>query len=302
MLFGAPMAELPLVQAKLADMALGVDASALLVYRAAWTKDTRRPRVTREAAMAKLHATESAQRMIDDAVQLFGGLGVTSGQAVERLYREIRALRIYEGASEVQQLIIGREVLAMTAVRFVLVHGSWHDGSLWKPVADQLDVAGHAVTTPTLGGPRQGRRQGRLARRLRAFDRRRTSSRSELHDVVLVGHSFGGTVIARVAGEIPERIRRLVFWNAFVPEDGNCLNDEVPPHYSRDCSPALAAASDDNTVMLPYPIWREAFINDADEELARVVLRAALVRAVPLLHRQARPRRVLRVRRSRAAT
>jgi acyl-CoA dehydrogenase len=110
-LFGAPMAELPLVQAKLASMALGVDASALLVYRAAWTKDAGAARVTREAAMAKLHATETAQQVIDDAVQLFGGLGVRSGSVVERLYREIRALRIYEGASEVQQLVIAREVL-----------------------------------------------------------------------------------------------------------------------------------------------------------------------------------------------
>jgi acyl-CoA dehydrogenase len=111
-LFGAPMAELPLVQAKLADMALGVDASALLVYRAAWTKDLAGGRVTREAAMAKLHATETAQRVVDDAVQLYGGLGVTVGSVVERLYREVRALRIYEGASEVQQLIIGRAALA----------------------------------------------------------------------------------------------------------------------------------------------------------------------------------------------
>jgi acyl-CoA dehydrogenase len=111
-LFGGPMSDLQLVQAKLADMALGVDASALLVYRAAWTKDVRQTRVTKEAAMAKLHATETAQRVIDDAVQLFGGLGVTSGHPVERLYREIRALRIYEGASEVQQLIIARATLA----------------------------------------------------------------------------------------------------------------------------------------------------------------------------------------------
>jgi acyl-CoA dehydrogenase len=111
-LFGAPMSELQLVQAKLADMALGVDASALLVYRAAWTKDTQNRRVTKEAAMAKLHATETAQRVIDDAVQLFGGLGVTADHPVERLYREIRALRIYEGASEVQQLIIARATLA----------------------------------------------------------------------------------------------------------------------------------------------------------------------------------------------
>jgi acyl-CoA dehydrogenase len=111
-LFGAPMSELQLVQARLADMALGVDASALLVYRAAWTKDTQNRRVTKEAAMAKLHATETAQRVIDGAVQLFGGLGVTADHPVERLYREIRALRIYEGASEVQQLIIARATLA----------------------------------------------------------------------------------------------------------------------------------------------------------------------------------------------
>jgi acyl-CoA dehydrogenase len=111
-LFGAPMADLPLVQAKLAEMALGVDTSALLVYRAAWTKDVVGGRVTREAAMAKLHATESAQRVVDDAVQLFGGLGVTVGSVVERLYREVRALRIYEGASEVQQLIVARAALA----------------------------------------------------------------------------------------------------------------------------------------------------------------------------------------------
>ena len=111
-LFGAPMSELQLVQAKLADMAVGIDASALLVYRAAWIKDTQNRRVTKEAAMAKLHATETAQRVIDEAVQLFGGLGVTHDHPVERLYREIRALRIYEGASEVQKLIIARATLA----------------------------------------------------------------------------------------------------------------------------------------------------------------------------------------------
>ena len=110
-LFGAAMAELPLVQAQLAQMALDVDTSALLVYRSAWTRDSGAGRVTREAAMAKYHATEAAQRVIDQAVQLFGGLGVTSGVPVEQLYREIRALRIYEGASEVQQLIIAKQVL-----------------------------------------------------------------------------------------------------------------------------------------------------------------------------------------------
>ena len=110
-LFGAPLADLQMTQAALADMALGIDASQLLILRAAWAKDRGQERVTREAAMAKLHATESAQQIIDQAVQIFGGMGVKSGTMVERLYREIRALRIYEGASEVQQLIIARELL-----------------------------------------------------------------------------------------------------------------------------------------------------------------------------------------------
>ena len=104
-----------MTQARLAEMALDVDASALLVYRAAWAKDTGAARISREASMAKLHATEAAQRVIDGAVQLFGGLGVVAGTVPERLYREIRALRIYEGASEVQKLVIARQVLAAHA-------------------------------------------------------------------------------------------------------------------------------------------------------------------------------------------
>lgn len=111
-LFGAPLADLQLSQAAIADMALGNDASALLVFRAAWAKDCGQPRVTREAAMAKLYATETAQATIDKAVQLFGGAGVVSGNMVERLYREIRALRIYEGASEVQKVVIARAAIA----------------------------------------------------------------------------------------------------------------------------------------------------------------------------------------------
>jgi acyl-CoA dehydrogenase len=111
MMFGKPLADLQMTQAKIADMALAVDASALLIYRAAWMKDCVAERITRESSMAKLHATESAQQVIDQAVQLFGGRGVTSGVIVEQLYREIRSLRIYEGASEVQKLIIARETL-----------------------------------------------------------------------------------------------------------------------------------------------------------------------------------------------
>lgn len=111
-LFGAPLAELQMVQGHIADMALDVDAAALLVYRAAWAKDMGAARVTREAAMAKLFATDRAQDVIDRAVQLHGGDGVRVGSTVERLYREIRALRIYEGASDVQKVIIARQALA----------------------------------------------------------------------------------------------------------------------------------------------------------------------------------------------
>lgn len=111
-LFGAPLHDLQLVQAMLGESALDVDASALLVFRAAWAKDSGQERITREAAMAKLYATESAQQVIDKAVQIFGGMGVVSGVKVEELYREIRALRIYEGASEVQKVIIARAHIA----------------------------------------------------------------------------------------------------------------------------------------------------------------------------------------------
>jgi acyl-CoA dehydrogenase len=110
--FGGVLSDLQLVQGKISDMAVAIDTSALMVYRSAWTKDCVADRVTREAAMAKLHATESAQLVIDAAVQLHGGLGVTKGNVVESLYRDVRALRIYEGASEVQQTIIAREALA----------------------------------------------------------------------------------------------------------------------------------------------------------------------------------------------
>jgi acyl-CoA dehydrogenase len=111
-LFGAPMAELQLVQGHVADMALAIDAAALLVYRAAWLKDSGAARISREAAMAKLFATDHAQDVVDRAVQLHGGDGIRKGGIVERLYREVRALRIYEGASDVQRTIIARQTLA----------------------------------------------------------------------------------------------------------------------------------------------------------------------------------------------
>jgi acyl-CoA dehydrogenase len=119
-LFGAPLGDLQMSQAAIADSATEVDAAALLVYRAAWAKDQGAARVTSEAAMAKMFATEAAQRVIDRAVQLHGGLGVTKGVKVEELYREIRALRIYEGATEVQKIVIAREALKNRAGKAAL--------------------------------------------------------------------------------------------------------------------------------------------------------------------------------------
>jgi acyl-CoA dehydrogenase len=110
-MFGRALADFQLTQAKLADMAVQIDATSLLVYRSAWTKDVMGRRITRESSTAKLFATESAQQVIDAALQIFGGVGVVRGTPVEQLYREIRALRIYEGASEVLKLVIGSKVL-----------------------------------------------------------------------------------------------------------------------------------------------------------------------------------------------
>jgi acyl-CoA dehydrogenase len=110
--FGKKIGEFQIIQTKIGEMALKVDASALLVFRSAWVKDCQGVRVTRESSMAKLYSTESAQEVIDEAVQIFGGMGVVSGVTVERLYREIRALRIYEGTSEIQKLVIAAQTMA----------------------------------------------------------------------------------------------------------------------------------------------------------------------------------------------
>ena len=112
--FGRTLADFQMVRDRIARMAIDIDAAALLVYRAAWVRDTRAERVTREASMAKYYATEAAQRVVDSALQVHGGRGVISGAAVERLYREVRALRIYEGANDVQKLIVADQVLKET--------------------------------------------------------------------------------------------------------------------------------------------------------------------------------------------
>jgi len=149
---------------------------------------------------------------------------------------------------------------------YVLVHGAWHTGELMEPVAQHIRSMGHTVHCPTLAGNRPGDDRSRsglteAAQSLVAF-----LENSKLTDVRLMGHSYGGMVISKAADLAAARIRRLVYVNAFVPLDGECLNDMVPPHY-RELFDGVAAASG-NAVMLPYPIWREAFINDADAALA----------------------------------
>lgn len=147
-------------------------------------------------------------------------------------------------------------------MRIVLVHGSWHTGELWAPVAAHLRSAGHEVHTPTVAGHGHGADK-------RVNHAQCTQSivdhivQHDLRDIVLLGHSYGGTIISKVVEAVPDRVRRLVYWNAFVLQDGESLDDNVPPHF-RALFAQLAAASTDGGVMMPFPIWREAFVNDAD--------------------------------------
>ncbi|HET6598568.1 MAG TPA: alpha/beta hydrolase [Burkholderiaceae bacterium] len=149
---------------------------------------------------------------------------------------------------------------------YVLVHGAWHTGELMEPVAKHLREMGHSVHCPTLAGNRPGDDRARIGLTEAAQSLVDFLRENELTDVRLMGHSYGGMVISQTVDVVPERIRRLVYWNAFVPLNGECLNDMVPPHY-KALFDGIAAANG-NAVTLPYPIWREAFINDADAALA----------------------------------
>jgi pimeloyl-ACP methyl ester carboxylesterase len=150
---------------------------------------------------------------------------------------------------------------------YILVHGSWHDGSAWDSTIRHLSDQGHEALGPTMAGHGKS-----AARNVNHADCTESIVRfitdRALNDVILLGHSFAGTVISKVAEAIPERIRRLVFLNAFVLQDGNCLMDEVPPHYVT-LFDQLSRESTDHTVMIPFPIWRESFVNDADLETAK---------------------------------
>lgn len=149
---------------------------------------------------------------------------------------------------------------------YVLVHGAWHTGELLEPVAQELRAHGALVHCPTSAGNRAGDKRseiglGEAIRSLVDY-----LQQHDLRDVRLVGHSYGGMLISGAVDALPERIRRLVYVNAFVPLNGECVLDMAPPHY-RTLFETLARANED-AVMLPFPIWREAFINDADLAVA----------------------------------
>ena len=150
---------------------------------------------------------------------------------------------------------------------FVLVHGAWHDGGGWEATIHHLEAMGHRALAPTMAGHGKGANRNvnhaQCTKSIVDF-----IVAKSLRDIVLVGHSFGGTVISKVAEAIPERIRRLVFQNGFVLQDGHSLIDEVPPTTAAFFT-QMAKESPDNTCMLPFPIWRENFINDGDLEQAK---------------------------------
>ena len=154
---------------------------------------------------------------------------------------------------------------------YVLVHGAWHTGEQLKPVADSIVAAGHKPFTPTIKGNGLGdSRNVGLAEAIQSIVDYLVLK--DLMDVVLVGHSYGGMIITGVADRVPERLRRIVYWNAFVPNDGESLNDMLPPQYI-ELFEAIALERGDDSVVLPFSIWREAFINDADLDTAQRAFR-----------------------------
>jgi len=150
---------------------------------------------------------------------------------------------------------------------YVLVHGAWHTGAELEATAAPIRAAGHKVYTPTLAGNRPGD-----AKTVGLNDAITSIvdylAANDLKDVILLGHSYGGMIITGVADRVPERIHRLIYWNAFVPNNGESLNDLVPPIYV-GLFDSIAAQRGDGSVVLPFPIWREAFINDGDLDLAQ---------------------------------
>ena len=150
---------------------------------------------------------------------------------------------------------------------YVLVHGAWHTGAEMEAVAGHLRQQDHVVHCPTIAGNNKDDDRDRIGLEQAIASIAAYIEKHDLREIRLVGHSYGGMVISGVADRLTDRIRRLVYVNAFVPLDGQCLNDMVPPHYV-GLFDAVAAANK-NAVMLPFEIWRDAFINDADLALAK---------------------------------
>jgi pimeloyl-ACP methyl ester carboxylesterase len=152
---------------------------------------------------------------------------------------------------------------------FVLITGAWHGGWAWRPVAQELRAAGCRVLTPTLPGLHDG--DNPTAHSLADVIDYVTvlAEERDLRDVTLVGHSWGGYVVAGAMPRLAPRLRKAVFWSAFVPAEGRSLNDEVPPAY-REMFEQLSAASGDNSVALPFEVWQSAFINDAPQDVQRL--------------------------------
>ena len=153
---------------------------------------------------------------------------------------------------------------------YVLITGAWHGGWAWRPVAQRLRAQGHRVLTPTLPGLHDG--ADPTAHSLHDVIDYVVDfvERADLREVSLLGHSWGGYVITGAAPRLAPRLRRLVYWSAFVPAAGRCLNDEVPPHYT-EMFVALAEASGDNSVTMPFEVWQNAFMQDAPEPVQRTV-------------------------------
>jgi len=153
---------------------------------------------------------------------------------------------------------------------FVLITGAWHGGWAWRPVAEHLRAAGHRVLTPTLPGLHDGDDPTRHSLADVVDSIVELVESEDLHDVTLVGHSWGGYPITGAAPRLAARLRKVVYWSAFVPAAGRSLNDEVPPHY-RELFVSQATASGDNSVAMPFEVWQAAFMNDAPEPVQRAI-------------------------------
>src|SRR5262245_24894308 len=152
--------------------------------------------------------------------------------------------------------------------RFVLIHGSWHGGWAWEAVTRHLEDRGHQADAPTLAGHGPGAQRVGITHRNCVDSIVSYITQHDLHDVILVGHSFGGSVISRVVEYLPTRIKRLIFLNAFVLADGQSVYDNLPRNLM-EMLDHLAQTSSDNTSLLPWEIWRDNFIQDAPEDVAR---------------------------------